>query len=330
MPANMSILSGKRALVTGAAGFIGANLVRELATRGSEVHGIVRPTTDRWRLRELPSSVALHMADLRHESRLERLISHVGPDLIFHLASGDRLPGSATERLQAIRDTVLATAILLEASASLGYERMVCLGSSLEYGSRNGPLEESQALDPLTSGGVTKAAATILCRQMAVSQSLPLVILRPFHVYGPWESPRKLVPTTITCILDRRPLMLTAPGYRHDFVFVEDVVEACLLCVSSDTSTGDIINIGSGRQVSNEEVVTEIQELMRCQIEVHPGRFPPRPFDRINWTADITKARRLLGWEPRHNLRAGLQKTIDWHRGRREADQTSKGRNRRQ
>ena len=212
-----------------------------------------------------------------------------------------------------LRTVVLGTSNLLEATRPLACRCFVHMGSSLEYGPRARPLTETDALQPTTFRGAAKAAAALLCRQAVGGDGAPIVALRPFSVYGYWERGR-LVPTAILSALLGRPMSLTTPGYRRDLVFVEDVVEACLRAGEADGAIGETINVGSGQQWSNEEVVEAVQALSGTRIPLSIGAHPASCSDTEHWVADIRKAKEVLGWEPEHTLTQGLEKTVAWFR----------------
>lgn len=309
----MTRWDGRCVLVTGAAGFIGANLTRGLFHRGARVHAVVRATTELWRIEEILSSIAVHTLDLTDACGVDRIIEEIRPEVIYHLAASGGHPRNREGREQMLRAVVQGTANLLEATAALPGLRFVHVGSSLEYGPRATPLVETDALRPTTFRGAAKAAATLLCQQAVRSHGHPIVVLRPFSVYGYWERGR-LIPTAILAALRGRPLSLTSPGYRRDLVFVEDVVEACVDAVERDSAVGEIVNVGSGEQWSNEEVVDTVQALCGVRVPVRVGAHPASCSDTDHWVADIRKAKELLGWKPRHTLRQGLKRTIAWFR----------------
>jgi nucleoside-diphosphate-sugar epimerase len=122
------------------------------------------------------------------------------------------------------------------------------------------------------------------------------------------------VPRAIRAALSGDELPLTAPGLRRDFVFVADVAEACLEAAVRPAIEGEVINVGSGRQVANEELVAEVERAVGRPLRIAPGTYPAHAADRGCWVADIAKARRLLGWTPRHDLAAGLAETVPWVR----------------
>jgi nucleoside-diphosphate-sugar epimerase len=139
-------------------------------------------------------------------------------------------------------------------------------------------------------------------------------MLRLFSVYGYWEASTRLIPAAIMAALRNREIALTPPGYQRDLIFVEDVVEACLLAVEAEKAVGEILNVGSGEQWSNEQVVEMVQAVCGRRFGVRVGAYPARPSDTTHWVADNRKAQELLGWKPRHMLRSGLEKTIAWFR----------------
>lgn len=302
---------GKRALVVGAAGFIAATLIRELLARGAEVHGIVRPAANLWRLADVAQNITLHQADLADAETLDRVMGLVRPDHIYHLAV-TRNASSREARVAVARVNVMGTLHLLEAAAHVGYERFVYAGSSLEYGPSNRPTRETDCPTPLSFFGATKAASTLLCQQAALAGGQPIAMLRLYSVYGSWEAPGRLIPTVMQAALGDRQVTLTEPGYSRDWIHVEDVVEALLRAAEADQAVGEIINIGTGQQWANEQVVEAIEAVAGCRLQVRRGAYPPRSTDTAFWVADIDKARRVLHWEPRFGLSAGIQKTFEW------------------
>ncbi|MCS7060639.1 MAG: NAD(P)-dependent oxidoreductase [Anaerolineae bacterium] len=308
-------VQGKRALVTGSSGFVAANLIPALLAQGAEVHGIVRPGSQSWRLREWlateGSNMHIHEVDLVQTEAVDHIMRTVRPDFIFHLAV-QRKSATRQERAETLYVNVIGTWNMLESAAEIGCERFIYTGSSLEYGPKPAPSHESDLLKPSSYFGATKAAASTLCQQAALAGRCPVVLLRLYSVYGPWEAPHRLIPTALMAALGDGHISLTEPGYRRDLIFVEDVVEACLQAAQIDRAVGEIINIGSGQQWANEEIVTMIEAITGRKLNVRMGTYPPRQTDTSFWVADISKSRDLLNWEPRHTLEKGLCKMLDW------------------
>lgn len=299
-------------MVAGAAGFIGSNLVRALAARGDSVHALVRPGTSLARLEDLAGRISVHRVDACDREALLDCLREVRPAAVVNAAKSRP---SRSDPLIPVRDNVLAAANLLASAAEAGCARFAQLGSSTEYEARPGRLDEATPLRPVSIHGATKAAASLVCRALAEELDLALVVLRPFNVYGPWDEPGHLVPTAIAAALEDRELVL-APRGRRDWIFVSDVVEACLLALDAGIG-GEDLNLGSGEHWANEEVVETIARLSGRRVRVRIDEQAGRPWDRDDWRADNSKAGKLLGWKPRHDLASGLEATIAWERERR-------------
>ena len=298
---------------------VGANLGRALLCAGNDVHAIIRARSSRWRIADMADDFVLHVGDLRDGDAVRRAVVEAKPEIIFHLAT-TRESASRDERLATMRTNVEGLQHLIEASAPLDYESFVVAGSSLVYGKRNYPLSENAPLGPSGFYAATRAAGTILAEQFGRSTGKPLSILRLFSVYGPWESGSRLIPTAILAALDDRPLRLTAPGFRRDLVFVDDVVDAfSRAATATSLEPGELINIGTGAQTANEETVSIIERACGKKIRLSPEEYPPRETDTDNWVADPSKATAALGWKPRHSVEEGIAKTVDWMIGNRDA-----------
>lgn len=308
----MKDLRNRRILVTGATGFIGANLIRRLVAEGAQVHALRRATSNLWRLSEIQDQITLHEGDLNNFAIVEKVVGEVRPEIIYHLAAAPGHPISALDRLDMLRTCTQGTANLLESVAHLDFHRFVHLGSSLVYGQRNQPLKESDRVEPMTFRGVAKAAQSLLCREFAWRENRPLVVLRIFPVYGYLESPRRFIPTVILRAMRDQTIELTGPGIRRDLIFVEEVVDACLAATGPDLPPGEVINVGTGQQWSNQDVVDCVESLAGKTLDVRVGAYSRRPADTDFWVADTEKARTLLGWQARFTLREGLRKCWEW------------------
>jgi nucleoside-diphosphate-sugar epimerase len=305
-------IEGSRVLVTGAAGFIGANLVRELIERDARVFALLRPAADRSRLVALGDRIDRVEADLEDAISVDRAVATAHPDFVIHAAAPAGHPRTLADRRRMLATALLGTENLVSSLAGTNVVRFVHTGSSTEYGPRNAPHVEDEEPAPRTPRGVAKLGATLLCRQRALSEGFPAVTLRIFSVYGPWESPVRLVPAAVRAALSGSELLLTEPGIRRDFVHVADVVEAILRAMTAEGVDGEIVNVGSGKETSNEELVSLLGEVVGRRIAVRPGAYPSQPSDVPHSRADIEKAARLLACVPRIPLREGLARTVEW------------------
>lgn len=301
----------QRILVTGGAGFIGANLTRALLAEGRQVDLLVRQTTDRSNLAEVEAVIRWHLADLADLDQLRRVLEEARPRIIFHLAGSSFNPPT-TDALGHARANVLGTLHLLEAiRCAVPEARLVCTGSAAEYGAGR-HLTEQQLPAPATLLGATKAAATTLIQAYARMYDLQASVLRLFTPFGPYERPERLIPHTILSALSGRDVLLTDGRQQRDFLYVEDVIEALLRAAESPMPPGSVINVCSGTGTTVREVVDTILELMGRPVRAKVGALPTRADELWELSGDGGRARALLTWAPATSLLEGLRKTIEW------------------
>lgn len=307
----MASIDGKRILVSGATGFVGANLVREALQKGAEIHVITRPNSNKWRLATVLDRIYEHCADISQYQQIDAEVRGVKPDIIFHTAAYGT--NSHENNLQKMHDAnVIGTANLLKAVKKLGFELFVNTGSSSEYGPKDTPMTENASVEPINEYGKSKAAATLLCQSCAQKYNLPIVTLRLFSPYGYFEDRQRLVPSVILSCLRRENPRISSTSFVRDFVFIEDVVAAYMSCDASSAVPGEVFNIGSGQQHTVGDVVNTIVQLTGANVTPergHPQKWPREP---PLWQADISKAREMLDWSPVYNLDRGLAATVDW------------------
>jgi nucleoside-diphosphate-sugar epimerase len=295
---------GRRAFLTGTTGFIGAQLARNLAERGDEVYGLVRAGSDRSRLTGL---------DIQFREGgfgdLERLLAEIRPEVIFHLATPR---GHGAEAWQSfIAQNVQAALGLVSHLRRFQATRLVVAGSSLEYGPSELPHRETDPLRPTTWHGTGKAAAGLIFSQGA-GVGLAITQLRLFHVYGPWESPYRLLPTALRAALAGTPLPFTAQEARRDWIHVDDVVKAFLAAAQREMPCG-IFNVGSGREASNTELVAAVEAVTGHPLSLEPGAFPVSSSDTPHRVADLAWVRERLGWTPSLSLVEGVDRSLTWY-----------------
>jgi nucleoside-diphosphate-sugar epimerase len=303
-----------RVLITGGQGFVGANLVRRMLRDGHEAHLLSRTADPGWRLADIAASIHWHRADLRDAAAVGEAVRLAAPQWVFHLAAYGAYSWQ-TEMRPILETNFLGTVNLVEACAAAKVQRFVHSGSSSEYGFKNYAPAESCWLEPNSYYAVAKASATQFCRYAAQSQGFPAVTLRLYSVFGPYEDPRRLMPSLMIHGLAGGYPPLAAPATARDYVFVDDVVDACCLAAAfPDHEPGAVYNVGTGRQTSLAEVVALTQRMFNiCRPPVW-GTFLSRAWDTATWQADISCITSKLGWQPRHSLAAGLRRFCDWFR----------------
>ena len=305
-------LLGARVLVLGGTGFLGSRLVRNLCNAGVRPYLLLRSTSRMGRIEDLAQSCQIHIGDLTDLNTLHAIIHQVRPDIIFHAVGYGSHKGQ-NQHDELFNSNLLATHNLLMAIERIPDCRIIYSGTSLEQGMQNKPLQERSVPDPVSFYAATKTAASILVRQAAHHDNRPITILNPFSIYGLGEPANRLIPTAIRAGIEGHTLSLTQSGFARDYVFVEDVAEAYLMAAVNDRVVGETIHIAGGKAVSNERVVALIEEQLGHAITKRVGAYRPRVTDTSFWCADISKARKLLGWEPRHSLQQGLKMTVDWY-----------------
>jgi UDP-glucose 4-epimerase len=309
-------VSSCRALVTGASGFVGANLVRHLLAGGDEVHLLLRPARDSWRLADLLNHVHVHHVDLRDAGSVSEAVRSIRPTWVFHLAAYGAYSQQDVLR-EAVQTNIVGTLHLSEACLAVGFDAFVHAGSSSEYGFKDHPPAETEGLDPNSHYAVTKASATLLLRQLAVSRGAQIVTLRLYSVYGPYEEPTRFIPRLAVDGLRGQLPPLVNPDVARDFVHVDDVCDAFLAAAcGQDQAPGAVYNVGSGVQTTIRMAVEVARELIGIQQEPSWGSMPDRRWDTSTWVADTRLIRERLDWSPQHAFEDGFASIVDWFRRR--------------
>jgi len=302
----------KKILVTGGTGFVGANLIRRLSNEGHEVHLIVRPGHNPWRIEGIREQVQLHTGELTDPEAIRGIVSRVRPEWIFHLAVYGAYSNQTDSRLM-VNTNLLGTINLVEACVDEGFEAFVNAGSSSEYGFKDHPAPETDRVDPNSHYAVSKVAATLYCRHMSISRDIHLTTLRLSSVYGPYEEPTRLIPTLIIKGLDHELPPLVEPNIARDLIHVDDVVDAFLRVASArQVERGAVYNVGTGRQRTLRDIVDVARKTLPIETKPQWGAMPNRQWDTRTWVLDNRKISRDLQWHPAYTFEQGFRATVDW------------------
>jgi nucleoside-diphosphate-sugar epimerase len=304
----------ERVLITGGSGFIGACLAHDLIAAGHEVHLLLRQESRTWRLAALEGRYISHWADLRDGQLVRAAMAACRPDVIYHLAAHGAYRRQK-ERAAILATNLLGTANLLDALDGHDYRMLVQAGSSSEYGHKNGPIRETDRLEPRDDYGVTKAAATLLCQAEAF-KGRPVTTVRVFSAYGPWDDPARLVPYVINCCARGDRPQLTTGHQPRDFIYIDDVVDLLKTAARLPQARGEILHAGTGRQHSVRDMVQTIMTVcgggkMRAEFGNRIGTDEP-----ATWVASIEHTTAVTGWKPRCDLRTGVERTWTWLQSR--------------
>lgn len=310
----MRAISGKRVLVTGASGFIGSHLTRELVKLNCEVSLLLRPSSQTSRLNDVLSQVAVHRTDLCDYSAITAAIKLVRPQLVFHLAAYVDVSRDLHIAYDMFETNVNGTINLLRALEGTEYECFVNTGTCEEYGDSEAPFREQQPVNPVSPYSASKAAVTLLCTMLHKSRGYPIVTLRPFLAYGPHQNLDRLLPQAVLAALQNQEFKMTLGEQLREVNYVSDIVDGYLKAACSDQVFGEIVNIGNGIPRTVRELVLSIFHAAGSKASPQIGALPYREREVWQLYCDNSKAKKLLDWQPRVTWDEGLEKTIAWYR----------------
>lgn len=299
-------------LITGGAGFIGANLIKYYLSQQYDIHCIVKPSTNLWRLSHEKRHISFHNVDLSDREKLKKLSEKINPSIIVHLAAY----GNSSSELdinRAIETNIIGTVNLFFATKDIPYEAFLNTGSSSEYGFKKEPMKETDYLEPNSIYSATKASVTYLSQVLSHDYHKPIVTIRPFSVYGPYESKGRLIPNIMIAVINDRPISLSPEGGRHDFIYIDDLIGGYAAVIKNIKKvTGRVINLGTTKEYTNSEVVERLFQVAKKRVKVNKDSAPKRIWDSPHWSANINVARTLLQWQPKFDINSGIEQTYKW------------------
>lgn len=307
-------------LVTGGAGFIGSHLVERLLRDEKRVRVIDNLSTGRREnIEPFLSQIEFVQGDIRDSGVVKEVMKDV--TYVLHQAAIPSVPRSVKDPLTTNEVNVNGTLTILIAARDAGVKRVVYASSSSVYGDTPTlPKHEEMKPEPRSPYAISKLAGEFYCQIFARVYGVETVSLRYFNVFGPRQDPQSqyaaVVPKFTTALLDGIPPTIFGDGEQsRDFTYIENVVEANLLAVKTEGISGEIFNIACGDQITINELVKLLQEIVGVKLK--PQYAPPRPGDVRHSLADISKARKLLGYQATTDVRKGLEQTVEWHKSHR-------------
>ena len=308
-----------RILVTGGAGFIGSHLVEKLLAAGHAVvilddfNDFYDPQIKHANIAGFAKDVTVYHVDLRDGGSVRSLFHREKVDAIAHLAARAGVRPSI-QHAQLYCDTnVSGTLHLLEAARVTGVERFIFASSSSVYGaSKTIPFSEEQHLiQTLSPYGATKVAGEFLCSTYSHLYQMRVVALRYFTVYGPRQRPDLAIHQFTRRIYAGQPIDQFGDGStRRDYTYIDDVIQGTMAALQYQGPLYDVFNLGESETIQLKELISAIENVLGKKAKVN--RLPEQPGDMPLTCADISKARKLLGYKPTTKLSEGLQKFIDW------------------
>ncbi|MBK9263588.1 MAG: SDR family oxidoreductase [Polyangiaceae bacterium] len=309
-------MSNPRYLVTGGAGFIGSNIVSALVSAGERVRVLDDLSTGSWEnlaALESSSSVERIQGDIRNADTVARACA--GVEVVLHQAALGSVPRSIDDPITSDAVNVGGTVTVLDVARKQGVRRVIFAASSAAYGDTEVlPKHEDMAPRPLSPYAVTKRACEHYCEVFARIYGLETISLRYFNVFGPHQTPEGVyaaaIPRFVDAALAQRPIRIFGDGEQtRDFCYVDNAVAANLLAATTPRKlTGEIVNIAGGRRVSLNALCTEIGRVMGRRLSVQ--HEDPRPGDVRHSLADVSRAKELIGYEPKVRWEEGLEPTI--------------------
>ena len=312
-------LKNKKVFVTGAGGFIGSHLCSKLANEGALVTAMLHynSRSDWSNLEFLDSDTIKSLKVIKGNVEDSSFMDYhtKGQDIIFHLAALIGIPYSYEAPLSYVKTNIQGTVNVLESTRKNKIPLIINTSTSETYGTAQyTPIDELHPLQGQSPYSASKISADKLSESYYNSFKTPVITVRPFNTFGPRQSSRAVIPTIISQLLTEKNLYLGDLSPLRDFTYVEDTVQGFINAAKYNQHLGEVINLGYGKAASIGEIVNLIMDIMGINKEIisDSNRIRPKDSEVMNLISNNSKAKKLINWEPKIDLRAGLTKTIDF------------------
>lgn len=313
-------LKSKKVLVTGAGGFIGSHLVEKLVEKGAKVKALcLYNSRGSWGWLEYSDDktknyIEVVLGDIRDRILMENITRNI--DVVFHLAALIAIPYSYQAPESFIDVNIKGTLNILESARKNNVKRIIHISTSEVYGTPDKiPITEKNELKGQSPYSASKIGADKICEAYYSSYNLPVVIVRPFNTYGPRQSMRAVIPTILVQILKgKSEIKLGNLSPKRDLTYVEDTVEGIIKAAEVDNIEGETIQLGTGNTKSIKEIVEMALEISGKNIKIKQEKIRIRPdkSEVMILQSDPSKARQILDWKAKIDLKEGLEKTYNW------------------
>lgn len=307
-----------KALVTGADGFIGSHLTELLLADGHQVVALSQYNSfNYWGwLEDIPAdnNLTVVTGDVRDPNFCREMCRDA--DVIFHLAALIAIPYSYIAPDSYIDTNVKGTLNICQAARDAGTKRILVTSTSEVYGTAQYvPIDEKHPLQPQSPYSASKIGADAIAMSFYNAFEIPVTIVRPFNTYGPRQSARAVIPTIITQIAEGvKEIKLGDTKPTRDFNYVEDTCRGFVELANCEQAIGETVNIGSNYEISVQDTLDIIKDIMHSDVRfvTDEQRIRPENSEVFRLWCDNSKIRKLVGFEPKHSIREGLGKTIEW------------------
>jgi len=302
-----------RVLVTGTTGFIGGQLAPRIIEKGHDVYGLERYVTGRYVLGR-SRDVKTVFGDLRNHFAIKNIIKEVQPEIVVHLAAISPVSYSYDHPNEVIETNFLGTVNLAELCLRevTHFKQFLFASTSETYGNGPTPKTEGMPLNPNSPYAVSKVAAEKYLLYMRDAYGFPVTIMKPFNTYGRKDNTHFVMEKIIVQMLQGKEVRLGDPTPTRDFMYVEDHLNAYLTCLNDSRSIGHVLNFCTGRETTISQLVEIIGKLTNFEGKVVWNTIPKRPLDIDILVGDYSKAKKLIGWEPKYSLENGLRLCVEY------------------